>query len=242
MINKLDIKDNDLVNELVNYIFVKQNNKNYKFNYFPNDFYWIRKEIKNQNVFYIKENTFKLIIITDEEEINYLYFEDISYLENNLDILKDKELLILKDNQLTNDLILLNKNNKTTYTLSLKINNKILKESIDKRYFVVPLYKHLIDDYLKIHSNNYYQNHDVLVCIKNNEMIGYLDYKDSEILEINSLKKDEVYKETIKQLLLHYLKNSNQDHVIYQVEDVEAYEYLITIGFEKVEENILFSF
>ena len=54
-------------------------------------------------------------------------------------------------------------------------------------------------------------------------MIGYLDYKDSEILEINSLKKDEVYKETIKQLLLHYLKNSNQDHVIYQVEDVETY-------------------
>lgn len=243
MISKLDIKNNEVVNELVSFIFVKQNNKNYKFNYFPNDFYWIRKEIKKQNVFYIKENTFKLIIITDEEEINYLYFEDVSYLKKNLDVLKEKELLISKDNQLTNDLVLLNKNNKTTFTLALKLNNKILKESIDKKYLVVPLYKYLLDDYLKIHSENYYQNHDVLVCIKSNEMIGYLDYKGSEILEIYSLKKnDEMYKETIKQLLLNYFKNSNQDNAIYQIEDIKTYEFLISIGFEKEEENILFSF
>lgn len=242
MINKLNIKDNNLINELVNFIFVKQNSKNYKLNYFPNDFYWIRKELKKQNVFYIKENTFKLIIITNEEEINYLYFEDISYLKNNLNILKDKELLILKDNSFINDLVLLNENNKITYTLKLKLNNKILKENIDKKYVVVPLYKHLVNDYLKIHSKKHYQNHDVLVCIKNNEMIGYLDYKDSEILEINSLKKDEIYKETIKQLLLNYLKISHQNNIVYQVEDDETYEYLITIGFEKIEENILFYF
>ena len=93
-----------------------------------------------------------------------------------------------------------------------------------------------------INFTNHYQNHDVLVCIKNNEMIGYLDYKDSEILEINSLKKDEIYKETIKQLLLNYLKISHQNNIVYQVEDDETYEYLITIGFEKIEENILFYF
>lgn len=243
MISKLNIKDNNLINELVNFIFVKQNSKNYKFKCFPSDFYWIRKELKKQNVFYIKENTFNLIIITDEVKINYLYFEKISYLKNNLDILHDKELLISKDNYLINDLVLLNKNNRTTYILALRHNNQILKHSIDKRYIVVPLNKHLVDDYLRNHSNHYYQNHYVLVCIKNNEMIGYLDYKGSEILEINSLKNhDEIYKQTIKQLLLNYLKTNNQENVIYQTKDIETCEYLIAIGFEKVEENILLSF
>ena len=103
----------------------------------------------------------------------------------------------------------------------------------------LPLLKHLINDYLSIHSNNHYQNQNTLVCIKNNEMIGYLDFKEDEIFEICSIsKKEEIFKKTIEQLLLNYLISTNKKEVIYQTDDVDTYNLLIELGFIKIEENI----
>jgi hypothetical protein len=248
MVNKVAVKDYELANEIVNFIFVKQNNKNYCFNYFPKDFYGIRYYIKKYDVIYIKEEDIKLIVVCNNEEIEYLYFKDIIYLKQNIQYLKGKELLINKDNILANELINMNIDDNinsfyTSFTLKMDINNKIFKQQLNKKYIVIPLLKHLINDYLSIHSNNHYQNQNTLVCIKNNEMIGYLDFKEDEIFEICSIsKKEEIFKKTIEQLLLNYLISTNKKEVIYQTDDLNTYNLLIELGFIKIEENINMEF
>ena len=136
MISKLDINNHDLVNELVNFIFVKQNNKNFSFNTFPKDFNGIRYFIKKYDVLYIKEADIKLIMVYDTKEVQYLYFKDILYLKQNVTYLKGRKLIINKENILTNELINMNiyNNNKNhyqaTFNLKLDINNKVLKQQL----------------------------------------------------------------------------------------------------------------
>ena len=241
--NKVDVKDYEFVNEIVDFIFVKQNNKNYCFNNIPKDFNGIRYHIKHLDVFYIKENTIKLLFISNNNLINYLYFEDISYFDDNINFFKNKKIEINKENVVTNELINHYNNFKTFFVLKFDFTKKLVKDQIDNRYKVIPLLKHLVNDYIKIHSDNKYSNNKSIVCIKNNEMVGYLDFNDEDILEIVSCSDNkEIYYNTIKQLLLNFLVLSNRKEIITRTNDLNVYKTLIDFGFIKIEENIRLEF
>ena len=70
-------------------------------------------------------------------------------------------------------------------------------------------------------------------------MIGYLDFEDGEILEICSISKNEdIYKQTVEQLLLNYLINAKVNKVVYQTDDLKTYNILKELGFIITEENL----
>lgn len=243
MIKKLNINDINIINELVNFIFVKQSTKDYKINDFPNYFYGIKYYLKKQTVYYIKEDTIKLILVFGEEEIDYLYFEDIQYLIDNLNLINNKALTINKNNILNNDLLNINENNNTYNILELNFRKKMFNDNKNKKYIIHPVNKYNLKPYLQIHSSNKYHKYCALVCIKNNEIVGYLDYKGKEILEVGGLiKKDEINQVTVKQLFFTYLKISKRKYILYETDDLKTYNYLINVGFKKIEENIKYKF
>lgn len=243
MIKKLNKKDFDLVNEIVNFVFVKQNNFNYVFEYFPNDFYNIRQYIKNNTVLYNDENGINFILIKDKEEVNFLYFNDVKYLKECLSEINGLQLVVNSNNVLLNDIKTLNITYTESKVLQLSLTNKDIKKLQDSKYLIIPLQKHLLEEYLEIHSENVYDKCYTMVCIKNNELIGYIDFDDEEIIEISSTLKDKILTTYLyKQLFLKYLEVTRQNKLIYQTDQDLAREELESMGFEVIEENVNFEF
>ena len=86
MINSNNDMNVEILNELVNFVFVKQNSFDSYFETLSKDIKEIRNVIKQNNIKYIKENEeIKFVSIEQMNknniEILFLYFEDYKYFD-----------------------------------------------------------------------------------------------------------------------------------------------------------------
>lgn len=233
-INKLSNNDLNLLNEIINFIFIKQNTKNYKFNYFPKTLLEIRKKVKNKNVYYQKENELNSIIVVNDDKILFCYFSSIEFFKNNILFLKKHKLIIDLNNELFNYFNILQIKTNIYYKIRLtKINNIKNNNYIGK---VISLPSYLKEEYEEIHKELINYNNKTLILIKNNELIGYLDYYKNIIINIYSVEKNDNLLCSLTLLIKSYLKNENCSYINYIVEEKELSTFL-KLGFEIIEKE-----
>lgn len=244
MIDKLNCNNQELLNEIVSFIFIKQSLQKYYLNTFPKKIEEIKKEIKHCLVLYLKNNAFNIIIVIENDIIKYFYALSLDDLKQSLPYIKGKKILITnKEHFLLNidDIQLKSiKINKTIYhNIQIKHNsNYIFNKNSD--YLINSLQSHLLDEYYEIHQGKIESNVKTLVCIKNNEMIGYLDYIDDKIINIgyiNNINK-QVFLLTIIEYYLHLY---NYKQVNYYCDDGQLNEFQL-VNYNMVETINIFEF
>lgn len=268
MINKLINKEDINLNDIVNYIFIKQNNFNTYCKKFEKDLKKIRKEVKLASdkikINYIKEdNNIKFVSYeTIEEEsktINIIFigFEDIKYFDEYKQYLKSEynnykinikltKFHILYSDLLNDDYFSINKNIKTLEVYESKLNK--LKYRMNQDIIVMPLENYQLDEYKEIHISKFKKTKKIknLVVIYNNEMIGYFDYIPTEELnEIVEYKINENIKDkevVIGKALIHIFDNHGKfNNIKVSIDnDFELNDFL-KCGFLIVEELTVFS-
>lgn len=233
-INKLSNNDLNLLNEIINFIFIKQNINNYKFNYFPKTLLEIRKKVKNNNVYYQKENEINSIIVVNDNKILFCYFSSIEFLKNNILFLKKHKLIIDLNNELFSYFNILQIKTNIYYKIRLtKINNIKNNNYIGK---VISLPSYLKEEYEEIHKELINYNNKTLILIKNNELIAYLDYYKNTIINIYSVEKNDNLLCSLTLLIMSYLKNENCSYINYIVEEKELSTFL-KLGFKIIEKE-----
>lgn len=246
VINNLNINDKILINEIVNFIFIKQSFKQYYINTFPKKIDEIKKEIQENIVLYQKNNEFNLIIVMKKEKVKYLYFSSFDIIEQCLPYLKSKQLLLTNNDHLLlsiNDNQLMKFNiNKVIYKHIIIKHNPKYEGKKNKNYIIKQLMPYLYDEYYDIHCGKIEENIQTLVCIKNNEMIGYLDYIDDKIINIgytNSINNNIKYLFLI--MIEYYLKHFNYKKVDYYITE-EILNNCDLINYEVIDKIIYYDF
>lgn len=199
LINKEDIN----LNDVINYIFIKQSAFNSYCKTFSKELKDIRrfvKKVDNENIKINYQKNNNDIVLASYELINkdeklveilFIGFEDLKYFNLYKQFLKNEykdykiSLSLTKFNnqynELLNDDYFKNtKNKKTIEIFETKLNK--LKIRMNQDVLVFPLEPHLNDDYKNMHFSKVSKSKNIkkLVALYNNEMIGYFDYKTEE--------------------------------------------------------------
>lgn len=243
MINKLNSDNKELFNEIVNFIFVKQSLQEYYINTFPKKINEIKKEIKQSFVLYQKNDVINTVVVIEKDIIKYLYVITIDNLKMCLPYLKNKRIIISNkmhflmniDSKMINKM----KINKTIcYNIQIKHNSNYIFSN--NNFIIKKLQPYLINEYQEIHQGNIEANVKTLICINNNEMIGYLDYIDDKIINIGYINN------TNKQFLLltlieYYLQYYNFKQVNYYCDNDRLNE-LKLLNYNVLETMNIFKF
>lgn len=244
MIDKLNCNNQELLNEIVSFIFVKQSFQQYYLNTFPKKIEEIKKEIKNCTVLYLKNNVFNIIIVIEKDVIKYLYVLSLDDLKQCLPYIKGKKIFITNEKHFLMNIddkqLKAIKIKKTIhYNIQIKHNSNYISNK-NSNYLINSLQSYLFDEYYEIHQGKIEANVKTLVCIKNNEMIGYLDYIDDKIINIgyiNNINK-QVFLLTIIEYYLHLY---NYKQVNYYCDDGQLNEFQL-VNYNIVEIINIFEF
>lgn len=260
MINSNNDMNVEILNELVNFVFVKQNSFDSYFETLSKDIKEIRNVIKQNNIKYIKENEeIKFVSIEQMNknniEILFLYFEDYKYFDEYKELINKEysnykiQISLRKFNpnydNLQNDSFF--KEIKKIQNLELfesKVNK--LKYRMLSDYVLTELLDHLKEDYKNLHKTEIIKNKNIkkIVCIYNNEMISYFDVllneDNNEIIEYhineNFKKKDLVIGRFVVYILDKINKNIN---IKIKLINDKNLQFFLDCGFLLTSEQLL---
>lgn len=267
---KIMTNPNDkLLNDIVNYVFMKQNELNTYSNLLPKDIKEIRefiKEINNEDTFlmYNIENdkvNFVSIYAKDvEEEImhfgfiacdNIDLFNDFKetvkekYKDYNITIFLSKFHKLL-NNVMEDDFFITQIRNKKYEIYETKLNK--LKYRMNEDYLIQELPDYMKEEFTEKYcitpSNQ--KNIHYLVCLANNELVGYFEVETTDdYIEINDYYMDyeEYYTDVVFGKVFVYLFDKYGKYKNIQLVDFGDFisQPLTECGCILIEENYIFS-